>query len=298
MFLRPRAPWLGQAILIILQCLERVPMPMLEVLLQRIAHKGATSLAPDSPNLDPTVLRAADGQHSGYPAAANHTSELQDTTTADPIAAAQASAAWTRAKLAYQHASAKGKLVHTNANCFANYGMTHQAVAALLWSQRRNFNEGAISICSNQGVVAYVVPQDKRVLLRQSVATAELAELVWAPAPHHTKKLSGLGKEYASTSINMLLWFYGQTCTAATDLLSHKLVQQPLHLRKLPTVEAKALELRHLTLIQCLSAGAFYFDRLQHAVAAPQAPWLCADLASLYLVGALSAAPGLAVHGG
>jgi hypothetical protein len=265
---------------------------MLEQLLQRIALKGAAT-QDDGVPVDVTnmALRAADGQHSGYPALAINAAPAKTKPELDPAAAARAAAAWTRAKLAYQLACTKGTLQQVPVDCFVGFTPTHRAVAALLWSQRRSAEAGILSIYSPQGVVAYVHLQERSVLLRQNVSPAELAALHCKVVPEPHTALPAVSKTYAATSINMLLWFYGQTTAAATDLVSHSLIQQPMHLRKLPCVDAKALELRHLSLIQRFSAGAFYFDSLQRQMGAQDARWLCADLASLYLVGVLSVAP-------
>lgn len=262
---------------------------MLEQLLQRIALKGAASHALHQPDEAAfKALRSGDGQHSGYPATATNISALHSNTTDATAAAKLSSAAWTRAKLAYQYAHAKGTLTQPLAACFAGYGDAHRAVAALLWTQRGDMKKGLFSICSKQDVIAYVQPQERTVLLRKMPDLAKLGKLHCQRASDRSGELPAASKAFQSTSIDMLLWFYGQTCSAAPDLLSHKLVQQALHLRKLPAVDAKALELRHLTLIQHFSAGAFFFDDLQRSLAAPQTQWLCADLASLYLVDALS----------
>ena len=180
---------------------------------------------------------------------------------------------------------------------FTDFGPAHNAVAALLWSQQAQIDQllsasHAVAIRGNEGVVAVYQALDQIVGVSRKASPAGLHALALRTQPNGNA--AHLGVDFSSTTAPMLLWFYAQTVPRAVDLLPDDLMCQSLQLRKFPRVDAQVLEVRHLGLIHRFSAGAISFDQLLRQVDlevdGDAAHSLCADLAALYLTGALCAA--------
>jgi hypothetical protein len=93
--------------------------------------------------------------------------------------------------------------------------------------------------------------------------------------------------QFEHTTVHMLLWYYGQVMPEAVQDIPHTLFKAGMLLRKLPLVAPNALAVRHLQLIHLFSSGATHLQTLLDLLSPEAKPFVCADLASLYLTGCL-----------
>jgi hypothetical protein len=168
---------------------------------------------------------------------------------------------------------------------FADYGGAHAAVAQALWTGHKNSSHQLVHISSPDGVVAILHPAQQRVWVHAQAHYYEPDALSWQEMPANTAPPDG--PQFHSTTVQQLLWFYGQAVPLAPHALPVEMASAPLQLRRFPPVEPQTLEIRHLALLRLLSAGALTFDQLVARTSADDQQFLCADLASLYFTGSL-----------
>jgi hypothetical protein len=180
------------------------------------------------------------------------------------------------------------------ATSFQSFGMAHLAVAELLWEQRASIfqQERLVHISNASGLIAVCDPRKRIVQLRPHVtAMGQLldgSQLQLRTMPSAASLLdTQAAQSFTAVSVPDLLWHYGQRAAHAVHSLGD-LAQKSLRVRRFPPVEPAALLMRHLALIHILCQNAMPFSRLQHECDDEDAPYLCADLASLHLTGALA----------
>jgi hypothetical protein len=168
---------------------------------------------------------------------------------------------------------------------FADYSGAHAAVAQALWTEHKNIYHPLVHISSPDGLVAIFHPAQQRVWVRADAPYYEPHTLTWQEVPANTPPPAS--PQFHSTTVQHLLWFYGQAVPLAPQALPVGMASAPLQLRRFPPVEPQTLEMRHLALLRLLSAGALTFDQLVARTSADDQQFLCADLASLYFTGSL-----------
>lgn len=277
---------------------QGVRLHMINQLLQRIAKRATQSTQQrHADSLVSSNLHSNALSRPFFPAGSNQ-SQARSATQPD-----RALAMWQQSKRAYKQfcadrAASSGTALDVYIppmpQVFTDFGPAHNAVAALLWVQQPQVDQllrtsHAVAVRGSEGIVAVYQALDQIVGVSRKASSASLHTLALRTQPNGSA--AHLGADFSSTTAPMLLWFYAQTVPRAVDLLPDDLVCQSLQLRKFPAVAAQALEVRHLGLIHRFSAGAISFDQLLRQVDGDAAYCLCADLAALYLTGALCAAP-------
>jgi hypothetical protein len=173
---------------------------------------------------------------------------------------------------------------------FHEFGDTHSTLAKLIWTERQHIHQRLVHIISPHGLlVAVLNPRNRQVLVRRHVDRQELEGLFWRDMPSAASPLEGSSQQaFDVCTVDELMWFHGQFASDAVYLVPETFMQAALTLRRFPYVAPQALEMRHLSLIHILSRDRMPLDRLQREVDDDDVDWLCADLASLCLCGALA----------
>ncbi len=203
-------------------------------------------------------------------------------------------AAWLAACEAYHQYKLMHKLPSLPA-AFANFGLLHIAVTEALWDRRGEIaqkkTKPVMHVVSSAGLVAAFSPAQRMVQLRDSGTALDrmdrLSGLIVRSMPASAKLLEGeAAKEFSEVPLILLLWHFGQ---AAEHALEHmpSLHKKRLFLRRFPSVEPGILQMRHLRLIHTLSRDPLSFDSLLPMMKEADRHFVCPDLTSLYLTGAL-----------
>jgi hypothetical protein len=202
--------------------------------------------------------------------------------------------AWSRACAAYlqltlQHALPK------RAVPFVYFGVLHLVVAEMLWERRDEIRKEAaqrvLHFAGTAGLVAVYSPAQRKVQLREpGTALGKITgtqDLSMRIMPATARLLEGdAAQGFVDWPLAMLLWHFGQTSAQALDHMP-MLQQQNLHLRRFPPLAPGSLHMRHLALMYQLSRAHLSFEQLQAVLPQEDHAYLCPDLTSLYLTGAL-----------
>ncbi|MGA8516323.1 MAG: hypothetical protein WB821_16295 [Burkholderiaceae bacterium] len=168
---------------------------------------------------------------------------------------------------------------------FSAYCGAHATLAEALWTEYKNSYHPLVHIRGPDGLVAVLDQAQQRVWVRADAHYCEPHALIWQAMPATTSLPDT--PQFHSTTVQHLLWFFGQAVPLASRALPVGMGSEPLQLRRFPPVAPQALEMRHLALLRLLSAGALTFDQLLARTSAGDQQFLCADLASLYFTGSL-----------
>jgi hypothetical protein len=256
---------------------------MLEKLLRRLTGRHANA-APAHSAFDSRLISSTNSSTHGI-----SDSELRPFPARSPSASRPTSRDnalnWDRACKAHFEACVDPTNPPQLPAIFADYGGAHAAVAQALWAEHKNIYQQLVHISSPDGLVAILHPAQQRVWVRADAPYYEPHTLTWQEVPANTPPPNS--PQFHSTTVQHLLWFYGQAVPLAPQALPVEMESAPLQLRRFPPVEPQTLEMRHLALLRLLSAGALTFDQLVARTSADDQHFLCADLASLYFTGSL-----------
>ena len=253
---------------------------MLDALLRRIASRGSVDLGDGKANASNALSSGVnDPFNTAYPVRLKR----------GPDISAQSGNPWLEAADAAMLARSRGGLIPDQPAFFAKWGLAQLAVARVLWAERRNLGAEPVRIMQGERDLAAVIPASRRVLLQESLYQTGGSDLLIRPAQQGRAIDDGavLGKGIQAYQLSTLRWFYGQVDGGAPDLLPPEMGLHLLELRRLPQVDPAALQMRHLALIHIFSSGALSFAHVRSLIAPAHSGSLCADLASLYLTGAL-----------
>jgi hypothetical protein len=177
-----------------------------------------------------------------------------------------------------------------------HFGPLHLALAELIWDNRVEIREAGqrriFHISSALGLVAVLNLSEQILQMRSSPVVAsgvmQGGTLTLRLMPASASMLDTRSAQgFTHASLAALLWHYGQ-CEPEALKNMPKLGSQILSVRRLPPVDPSSLLLRHLNLVHSLSHQPTDFTQLVQRQDKDEAPFLCADLTSLYLTGCLS----------
>jgi hypothetical protein len=264
-------------------------MRELEQILRRVASRGA-----------PLPLSDAHGaQHATMSGSLGTTAEMSFPASTSPAqcaevaqdAAASSDDLWQRAVTDYLASCATRDGPPDLPSPFAQYGDGHAALAELLWDGHQNSLQRGMHIIGPHALVAMFGPLPKQVWVHRNLPTYAASDLVWQEAPKGKLPPGMQLSEFDTTSQNHLLWFFGQTAPEAVHRLPAGIGQCRLKLRRFPPVDPKALELRHLAMLQTFSAGTLLFSQLLANTPKQDHGTLVPDIASFYFTGAMAVVP-------
>lgn len=175
---------------------------------------------------------------------------------------------------------------------FAEYSAVDAHVASLMYSERHRIGARTVHLVGKTGrVVAAIYPREREVLVRQLASESEAKLLSWRELPATAGAFdASVQQQFRSSTAYMLLWFYGQVSADALELVPHELISGAMLLRKLPLIDPRALDLRHLKLIHIFSAGSLTFQEVLSLLEPEATKYIGSDIASLYLTGCLVSA--------
>lgn len=209
-----------------------------------------------------------------------------------------ASGAWLLACQAYQQ-QVNLNPRPVNGSYFASFGMLHLTVAEIMLERRDEIywqdGQRVVQITGVSGLLAVFCPQRKIVQVHKASVTKEQIGLPQQLAvrimPAAAQLLEAAAAEsFQTIPLAALMWHYGQNALGALDHLPD-LHQRILQIRKFPKLEPTSLHLRQLQLIHAISHGNYHFESLLPELSDESRAYICPDLASLYLSGALSLKP-------
>ncbi len=162
----------------------------------------------------------------------------------------------------------------------------------MIYMERHRLDVKTVHLTGKAGqLIAVIYPRKRLVLVRKLVSEGEADLLSWREMPTTAEQIDpAIQKQFRESTPYMLLWYFGQVMPQATEWIPQEIISGRLMLRKLPLVDPKALDLRHLKLIHIFSGGSFTFAELLQFLEPDALQWICADIASLYLTGCLVAA--------
>jgi hypothetical protein len=258
---------------------------MLEQLLLRIARRGAVVSQADPSTQSPLNASSIAGQQSAafFPLLR---SKLRLGDGADASADL-----WARA---VQSTLAAQGLSQALPTVFETFGPSHVALAQLLMSEpvdRMGPSTGLVHILGPEDLVAVFNPLNDKVWVAPDLPVYTPEQLALQAMPVTAGLPDMVQTHFHGTSFAQLLWYCGQTVPDTVHALPQGVGNLPLELRRFPPVDPQALEMRHLALLRLFSAGPLTFAQLLANTNPVDHPYLCLDLASLYLTGALALAP-------
>jgi hypothetical protein len=182
-----------------------------------------------------------------------------------------------------------------------NLSRLHRAVAQTLWEHKSSVSaqeaKRLVHLTSQYlGLVAVFSPVKRLVQVKQIglalSSEVQPEDLNLRVMPSSAVVLEGhAAQNFEHISWDWLMWQYGQydlQSLAHMPELSRKL----LFLRRFPAFEPHLLQMRHLAWMHALSRQPVYFEELQTLVSAQELPFICPDITSLYLSGALQIRSG------
>ncbi len=258
---------------------------MLEQILLRIARLGAE--APHADSSAPVPLQAA--SVAGQPSSAAFPLRRSKLRLGDEAHAC--ADLWARA---LQSTLAAQGLSQVLPVVFETFGPSHVALAQLLMSEpvdRMDQSTGLVHIHGPEDLVAVFNPLNNKVWVAPDVAVYTQEQLAVQAMPVVAGLPDRVQSHFHQTSYAQLLWYCGQTVPETVHALPKGIDHLPIELRRFPPVDPQALEMRHLALLRLFSAGPLTFAQLLANTNAADHPYICLDLASLYLTGALALAP-------
>jgi hypothetical protein len=178
----------------------------------------------------------------------------------------------------------------------ANLGSARYcALAELIWESREEIQHAGkrrvFHISTAKGLLAVLSPDHQLIqILNLDVAIEE-----GMPEPMLLRRMPASASmlnisesiAFSELSVATLFWLYGQSAPDAVKKLP-ALDDQLLHVRRFPRIDPALLDHRHFKLIHLLSQQLTNFAALQSQMPPEDAPFLCADLASLYMTGSIS----------
>jgi hypothetical protein len=211
---------------------------------------------------------------------------------------AQPATQWHNACEAYRHDLKTQKIqkMQLQPAGSLNFGAVHAAVAQTFWERRGEFTQQyakrVMCVESAAGLQAVFSPSQRLVQVRISGAAqipkSTAVELHGRIMPSTAKLLEGeAARDFQTLPLALLLWHFGQTALQALEMMP-SLDSIALHLQRFPGLEPQTLLLRHLRLIHALSREDLNFEALLPLLDAADRPFVCPDLTSLYLTGALA----------
>lgn len=166
-----------------------------------------------------------------------------------------------------------------------SFGALHSAIAVRLLEMRREITDKAVAFEIARRVVAVVDVRGRKAFIRGDADIAETQGLSAAVKPRSSLPLELQG--FDTHDLRSLLWHYGQTEGSAAQSVPAIVGQQRLRLRKVPQVARSQVGDRHADIFRLLSMSALTFDQLQGLVKPGAVPYLCGDVAALFLTGSL-----------
>ncbi len=179
---------------------------------------------------------------------------------------------------------------------FAGYGSMHLALAELILERRHDITaQGSrriFHIEHHAHLVAVFDAAKRRIQLRHPASASENSvdaySLSLRALPATAQWIEGpAARDFHVLPLASLLWYFGQTARQAIEDMPC-LHAQLLHVERFPHLEPDALQLRHLQLIHALGQRSMNFEELLLVLPKASRPFICPDLASLYLTGVLS----------
>ncbi len=171
----------------------------------------------------------------------------------------------------------------------------YRALAELIWENREEISRAGrhrlFHISTAKGLLAVLSP-DHQLL---QILDLDMAIKQGMPEPLQLRQMPASASmlnisesiAFSELSVATLFWLYGQSAPQAVKTLP-ALDDQLLHVRRFPRIDPSLLDHRHFKLIHHLSQQAVNFANLQSQIAPEDAPFLCADLASLYMTGSIT----------
>ncbi len=196
---------------------------------------------------------------------------------------------WDAAKNSHYSSGTPQERARALPPAFVNYAMVHAMIGSVIWSERKYFQKNIVHIVTRNGdVVAAVYPGERTVAVRKRPHDAAPGMLSIKELPASARRFEGdEDSNFETSTIHMLLWYYGQVVPQAVEDLPSELLRGKILLRKLPLVAPSALGMQHLHLIHLFSAGPLYLQSLFELLSAESLKSICADLTSLFLTGCL-----------
>ena len=196
---------------------------------------------------------------------------------------------WEAAKDAHYRNTTPLERARALPSAYAEYDAVHAMIGGLIWSERKYIQKNIVHIVSRNGdVVAAVYPGQHTVAVRKRPAGVTPGMLSIKALPASAQPFeSDEANNFDTTTVQMLLWYYGQVVPEAVENIPNELLRGKILLRKLPLVAPNALSMRHLHLIHLFSGGPFSVPALFSLLKPESLPSICADLTSLFLTGCL-----------
>jgi hypothetical protein len=161
----------------------------------------------------------------------------------------------------------------------------HAAIAGELFARRREFLGKAVHFEHASRLIAVSDLVNRRVFVRRDVADIDPFSMIAHVRPAAASTANSV--DFEPVDLRSMLWHFGQTDPAAAQLVPQAVGELRLRLRKMPKLMPGLLQDRHKDLIRLLGTSAMSFEQLGRLVAEAAKPFLCADIAALYLVGLL-----------
>lgn len=177
----------------------------------------------------------------------------------------------------------------------------HRAVAQTLWEHKSSASaqeaKRLVHLTSQYlGLVAVFSPEKRLVQVKQIglalCSEVKQEDLSLRVMPSSAVVLEGhAAQNFEPISWDWLMWQYGQQDVQSLANMP-ELSQKLLFLRRFPAFKPHLLQMRHLAWMHALSRQPVYFEELQKLVSAHELAFVCPDLTSLYLSGALQIRKG------